>query len=191
MRFPKTKEAFTGKNLAYFGDGFQQKDDSTYPFITYKIPVMDGEFVVQSSFKYSKAIAGGNLILQGSSLDAVLEAARAAVEAAGKIEGVIMPFPGGVVRSGSKVGSKYKFLTASTNDALCPTLKDKVDNSQVLDGVKAVLEIVYDGLTEQAIADAMAKSIKAAANVKGMIAIGAGNYDGKLGKYKFHLKDLI
>lgn len=187
----KTKKYVAGKNLSFFGDGFQQKDDKTYPFITYKIPVMDGEFVIQSSFKYGKAIAGGNLIIQARDEASALEAARKAVEAASSVDWVIMPFPGGVVRSGSKVGSKYDFLTASTNDALCPTLKEKVDGSKVLDGVESVLEIVYDGLTEEAISKAMAASLQAAARVEGVVAISAGNYDGKLGKYHFHLKDLL
>lgn len=187
----KTKKYVAGKNLSFFGDGYQKKDDQTYPFITYKIPVMDGEFVVKSSFLYGKAIAGGNLILQASTLGSCLNAAKAAVEAASNVDHVIMPFPGGVVRSGSKVGSKYEFLSASTNDALCPTLKEKVENSQIVDGANAVLEIVYDGLTKEAISKAMGESMKAASQVEGMIAIGAGNYDGKLGKYQFHLKDLV
>jgi formylmethanofuran--tetrahydromethanopterin N-formyltransferase len=191
LKDDNTLSYVAGKNLSFFGDGHQQKDDQTYPFITYKVPVMDGEFVVKSSFLYGKAIAGGNLILQAATLDACLNAAKAAVEAAQRVEHVIMPFPGGVVRSGSKVGSKYEFLNASTNDALCPTLKDKVENSQVVEGANAVLEIVYDGLTKDAISKAMNASIKAASQVKGMIAIGAGNYDGKLGKYQFHLKDLL
>ncbi|MHA1791870.1 MAG: formylmethanofuran--tetrahydromethanopterin N-formyltransferase [Promethearchaeota archaeon] len=187
----KTKKYVAGKNLSFFGDGYQEKDDKTYSFITYKIPVMDGEFVVQSSFKYGKHIAGGNLIIQAENLESCLEAAKNAVAAASKVDWVIMPFPGGVVRSGSKVGSKYDFLSASTNDALCPSLKDKVKESQVKEGANAVLEIVYDGLTHEAISKAMSESIKAAVKVPGVIAIGAGNYDGKLGKHKFYLKDLI
>ncbi len=187
----KTQDAPTGKNLAFFGDGFQTKDETTYPFIIHKIPVMDGEFVVQASFKFGKAIAGGNLILQAASIDAALSAARVAVDAASKVEGVIMPFPGGVVRSGSKVGSKYKFLNASTNDKLCPSIKDKVEGTQVLDGVNAVMEIVYDGLSSKAIAEAMKASMHAASSVAGLIAISAGNYEGKLGKHNFHLKELL
>ncbi|MEX2683792.1 MAG: formylmethanofuran--tetrahydromethanopterin N-formyltransferase [Candidatus Sigynarchaeota archaeon] len=201
----KTEETPTGKNLAFFGDGFQSKDEKTYPFVTHKVPVMDGEFVVQAGFKFGKAIAGGNLILQAKTIDAAADAAKAAVDAASKVERVIMPFPGGVVRSGSKVGSKYKFLNASTNDALCPTLKGKVAKgkdeagnpyeipvkSQVLDGVGAVLEIVYDGLTADAIKAAMKASIHAAVKVPGLVAITAGNYGGKLGKHQFFLKDLL
>lgn len=185
-----TQEAPAGKNLAFFGDGFQAKDETTYPFLVHAIPVMDGSFVVQSTFKFGKAIAGGNLILQASSLDACLGAARAAVDAAAAVEGVILPFPGGVVRSGSKVGSKYKFLNASTNDKLCPTLKDKVEGSQVVPGATAVLELVYDGLTAGAISAAMKASIHAAVKVPGLLAITAGNYGGALGKHEFHLKDL-
>nr|MDO8114760.1 formylmethanofuran--tetrahydromethanopterin N-formyltransferase [Candidatus Sigynarchaeota archaeon] len=201
----KTEEAPTGKNLAFFGDGFQAKDEKAYPFLIHRIPVMDGEFIVQSTFKFGKGVAGGNLILQAKTLDAGLNAAKAAVDAASKVEGVIMPFPGGVVASGSKVGSKYEFLKASTNDALCPTLKGKVAKgkdkegkpyeipvqSQVLDGVTAVFEIIYDGLTADAIKAAMKASVQAAAKVPGLVAITAGNYGGKLGKHQFFLKDLL
>ncbi|NMC07670.1 MAG: formylmethanofuran--tetrahydromethanopterin N-formyltransferase [Candidatus Lokiarchaeota archaeon] len=200
----KTEEAQTGKNLAFFGDGFQAKDDTTYPFVVHKIPVMDGEFIVQSTFRFGKGIAGGNLILQAKTLDAACDAAKAAVDAV-TTEAVIMPFPGGVVRSGSKVGSKYKFLSASTNEAMCPTLKGKVARgkdesgnpyeipvkSQLLDGVGAVLEIVYDGLTADAIKAAMKASVQAAVKVPGVVAITAGNYGGKLGKHQFFLKDCL
>ncbi|MHA1682522.1 MAG: formylmethanofuran--tetrahydromethanopterin N-formyltransferase [Promethearchaeota archaeon] len=187
----ETKKYTAGKNLSFFGDGFQQKDETSHSFITYRIPVMDGDFVIESSFRYGKAVAGGNLIIQASSLRSALDASKAAVEAASKVDWVIMPFPGGVVRSGSKVGSKYDFLTASTNDKLCPTIKDKVESTQVLDGVTSVMEIVYDGLTKDAVSKAMAASIKAAASIPGIVAIGAANYDGKLGKHHFHLKDLV
>ncbi|HME55504.1 MAG TPA: formylmethanofuran--tetrahydromethanopterin N-formyltransferase [Candidatus Lokiarchaeia archaeon] len=203
----KTGEAPTGKNLAFFGDGFQVKDEESFPFVTHKIPVMGGEFVVQSTFKFGKGVAGGNLILQAESLDACADVAKAAVEAASTVNGVIMPFPGGVCASGSKVGSKYEFLNASTNDAMCPTLKGKVGkgkdedgnpieipvNSQVFDGVNAVLEIIFDGMSGDAVKEAMKAAVQAAVQVPGLVAITAGNYEGKLGKGKhdFYLKDLV
>jgi formylmethanofuran--tetrahydromethanopterin N-formyltransferase len=188
----KTIEAPAGKNLAFFGDGFQEKDEQAFPFLVHRIPVMDGQFVVQSIFMCGKAIAGGNLILQASSPEAALAAVKAAVEAALQCGQVIMPFPGGVARSGSKVGSlKYSFLKASTNEKLCPTLKPAVEDSLVMEGVTTVLELVFDGLTEDAITQAMRAAIKAAVDVEGVVCITAGNYEGKLGKHNFYLKDLI
>lgn len=177
-----------GKHLRYFGDGLQRSKkigDRRY----WRVPVMDGEFLVQDSVGVAKGIGGGNLILQAASLDAGLDAARRAIEAINRVPGVITPFPGGVVRSGSKVGSQYKKLSASTNDAYCPTLRGRVQ-TQLHDGVKAALEIVIDGFDEQHIARAMAEGIRAAAG-PGLVAISAGNYGGTLGKFHFHLRQLL
>jgi formylmethanofuran--tetrahydromethanopterin N-formyltransferase len=125
----KNFEIKTGFKLKFFGDKFEEKIEKAYPFEAWKIPVMDGEFIVQSTFKVGKGIAGGNFLIIGKNQDATLEAAEKAVDAMKNVENVITPFPGGIARSGSKVGSKYTFLNASTNDPLCPTLRGKVENS--------------------------------------------------------------
>jgi formylmethanofuran--tetrahydromethanopterin N-formyltransferase len=177
-----------GKHLRFFGDGFQKSKivaDRRY----WRIPVMDGEFVVEEHIGVAKGVAGGNIILQGATQEVALAAARRAVDAIAPLPGVITPFPGGVVRSGSKVGSKYKALRASTNEAFCPTLRGRVD-SQLIDGVQAAYEIVINGVDEAAIAESMKTAIHAAAG-EGVLAIGAGNYGGKLGKFHFHLHQLL
>jgi formylmethanofuran--tetrahydromethanopterin N-formyltransferase len=177
-----------GRSLRYFGDGYQKCKlivDRRY----WRIPVMDGEFLVEESLGVAKGIAGGNIIIQARTQAEALAAARRAVASIADAPGVITPFPGGIVRSGSKVGSRYKALRASTNDAFCPTLRGRVE-SQLVEGAHAAYEIVINGADEASIASAMRASIEAAAH-DGVLAITAGNYGGKLGKFHFHLHKLF
>ncbi|KRT71160.1 MAG: formyltransferase/hydrolase complex subunit epsilon (fhcD) [candidate division NC10 bacterium CSP1-5] len=186
-----------GGKLRFFGDGFQSSkllDGVFNPPVGrarrfWRIPVMDGEFVVEDRFGMVKGVAGGNFLLLGEEPQAVLQAAELAVGAMRQVPGVILPFPGGVVRSGSKVGSQYKFLTASTNTAYCPTIRRQVE-SVLPDEVRAVLEIVIDGLTPDGVAEAMRVGIRAACR-PGIKGISAGNYGGKLGKYHFRLHEVL
>jgi formylmethanofuran--tetrahydromethanopterin N-formyltransferase len=177
-----------GKTLRYFGDGFQiAKKLGAKRY--WRIPVMDGEFVVEDTTGMVKGIGGGNFLILATSRPAALVAAEAAIGAMRGVSGVIMPFPGGIVRSGSKVGSKYKGLIASTNDAYCPTLRP-LTTSALPEGVNAVLEVVLDGLNAEAISGAMRAGILAACR-SGVRAISAGNYGGKLGPYHFHLRSIM
>ncbi len=187
----KEFEIKTGNNLKFFGDGFQEKIEGAYQFPSWKIPIMSGEFIIQDSFKVGKGIAGGNFLIIGKDHDSTLEAAEKAIEAIKEIENVITPFPGGIVSSGSKVGSKYDFMRASTNQAYCPTLKTKVEDSELRDGDNCVYEIVLDGATEEAIKKAMKLGIQAAVKVPGVNRITAGNYGGNLGKYQYKLYDIL
>lgn len=177
-----------GKHIRFFGDGFQ-KSKKLAGRRYWRIPVMDGEFLVEDSAGVAKGVAGGNIILQAVSQQAGLAAARRGAEAVAQMPGVIAPFPGGVARSGSKVGSRYKGLVASTSDPFCPTLRGRV-TSQLHPEANCAYEIVIDGETEAAIARAMVAAMQAAAGA-GVVAIGAGNYGGKLGKFQFHLRQLL
>ncbi len=177
-----------GKTIRYFGDGYQKSKligDRRY----WRVPVMDGEFIVEDMVHVAKGIGGGNFILQGTSQVAALAAARLAIEAIDPLPGVITPFPGGVARSGSKVGSRYKALKASTADAYCPTLRGRVETKLVA-GANAAYEVVIDGSDEAAISRAMSVGIRAASG-PGVLAITAGNYGGRLGKFHFHLREVL
>ena len=178
-----------GGKLRYFGDGYQGSKMLDGRRM-WRIPVMDGEFVVDESFGAQRAIGGGNLLLLGEDLGATLRAAEKAVDAMAGIPKVILPFPDGVVRSGSKVGSKYKALIASTNDAYCPTLRGFTPQTQIPEGLNCVLEIVIDGLDLAAIEQAMRAGAHAAANA-GITQLSAGNYGGNLGQYKIGLHELL
>lgn len=177
-----------GRSLRFFGDGFQ-KSKQVGGRRYWRIPVMDGEFLVVDDLGCERGVAGGNLILQAVDLPTALTAARRGVEAIESLPGVITPFPGGVARSGSKVGSRYPRLKASTADAYCPTLRGRVD-SQILPAANAALEIVIDGVDPPHVAAAMRAAILAIAG-RGVVAIGAGNYGGKLGKHHFPLHPLM
>src|SRR6266481_1652555 len=174
----KDKTIRIGGNLRFFGDGFQfskKLEGRRY----WRLPVMDGEFVCEDYFGTVKGVAGGNFLILGVNQAVALAAAAAAVAAIRHIPGVILPFPGGIVRSGSKVGSRYKKLRASTNDAFCPSLRGSV-TSALPDGVNAVYEIVMDGLDLPAVEEATRVGIRAAC-LPGVIRISAGNYGGSLG----------
>lgn len=186
---PKEKQISIGGQLRFFGDTHQQSK-KLGPRRLWRIPVMDGEFVCEDRFGTIKGVAGGNLLICGCDQAAALAAATAAVTAMRQVRGTALPFPGGVVRSGSKVGSRYKKLKASTNDAYCPTLRG-VTASELPPEVGAVYEIVVDGFSFEAVQAAMRAGLHAACQVPGIVKVTAGNYGGKLGPHHFHLRDLI
>jgi len=178
-----------GGLLRYFGDGFQAAkliDGRRF----WRVPAMDGEFIVEERFGVQPAIGGGNLLILGEDSAPTLAATEAAVEAMRSVPGVILPFPDGVVRCGSKVGSRYKTVVASTNDAYCPTLRAVSGATRLGDDVNCVLEIVIDGLDLASIEEAMRRGMKAAAR-PGVRQITAGNYGGNLGQYKIGLRGLL
>lgn len=181
-----------GQNLRFFGDGFQSSkliDGRRY----WRVPVMDGEFLVEETTAVVSSVGGGNFLVLAESQGQVLTACEAAIAAMKKVPNVIMPFPGGVVRSGSKVGSKYTALSASTNDAFCPTIRG-ITRTQLSPEVGSVLEIVIDGLAPSDISAAMKAGIQAVVDLGakgGIRRISAGNYGGKLGKFHFRLREIM
>jgi len=180
-----------GSVLRHFGDKLQSSkflDGRRY----WRVPVMEGEFLVEEAFGTQPAIGGGNLLILAKDQAAALAAAEASVDAMRQVRGVILPFPSGIVRAGSKVGAKrYKNMTASTNEAYCPTVRRRLGvASELPEAVNSVLEIVVDGVDRQAIEDAMRVGLDAACR-PGVVQISAGNYGGKLGKHLFKLHDLL
>jgi formylmethanofuran--tetrahydromethanopterin N-formyltransferase len=178
-----------GGQLRFFGDGYQASkvlDGERY----WRVPVMEGEFLVQERFGVVKGVAGGNIIMLGRDTETALRAAEAAAAAMRTVEGMIMPFPGGIARSGSKVGSRYSSLPASTNDALCPTLRGQVEHTDVPPDVESVFEIVIDGLALEPVAEGMRRGLIAAAEA-GASQVTAGNYGGNLGPVHIHLRELV
>ena len=180
-----------GSSLRYFGDGFQKKT-MVADRKCWKIPVMEGNFIVEDGFGAMEGVAGGNFMIFAENQPAGLKAAEAAADAIrARAPDVIMPFPGGVCRSGSKAGSlKYK-MKASTNHPYCPTLRTLVPDSVVPENVNCVYEIVMNGLSLDAVKNGMKQGVLAAATVPGVVKISSGNYGGKLGPFKAFLKDAI
>jgi len=184
-----------GKSIRFFGDGYQVKmrmgDGWEARQRFWRIPVMEGEFLVEEKVGAKKAVAGGNFLVMGETEAATLEASERAIEAIHTVPCVITPFPGGLCRSGSKVGSAYAFLRASTNTPFCPAIKHSLKDSQVPEGVNSVLEIVLNGLDEPSVKKAMGAGIEAATKVEGVKWITAVNFGGRLGKYQLRLKDCV
>lgn len=180
-----------GRSLRFFGDGFQ-KFDEMYGRKVWRIPVMEGDFIVENAFGVKKGVAGGNFFIMARDMKSGLSAAEAAVGAIrNNVSGVILPFPGGICRSGSKVGSlKYK-IPASTNHYYCPKLRDIIADSKVPESVNSIYEIVINGLSLNNVKMAMAEGIKAAVKVPGVVRITAGNYGGKIGPMKIYLRDIL
>jgi formylmethanofuran--tetrahydromethanopterin N-formyltransferase len=177
-----------GGQLRFFGDGYQASkvlDGRRY----WRVPVMEGEFLVEERFGVAEGVAGGNIIILGRDAAEALRAAEAAA-AAMRVRDVILPFPGGIARSGSKVGSRYSGLVASTNESLCPTLRAQVPHTDVPADVGSVFEIVIDGLTVEAVSNSMARGLEAAVGA-GARQVTAGNYGGHLGPYHIDLRGLV
>jgi len=182
------KTVALGASLRYFGDGFQaSKMIAGQRF--WRIPVMEGEFLVCESVGVGRGVGGGNLVIEAGDDVAALTAAQAAVEAM-RGEGVALPFPGGIVRSGSKVGAlTSSSMPASTNHRLAPTLRAQIDDTLVPEGVGALFEIVVDGVDEAAVREAMRRGLHAAA-AAGALQVSAANFGGDLGEFHFPLSEL-
>jgi len=185
----KDRQVTVGGQLRYFGDSHQSsKKFDARRF--WRIPVMDGEFVVEEKFGTVKGVAGGNLLLLATDQSAALDAAQRAARAMRQVRDCILPFPGGIVRAGSKVGSQYNGLKASTNHLYCPTLRGQVA-TELPREIGAVYELVIDGLSQEAVQTAMRVGLHAACVVPGLLRVTAGNYGGKLGPFHFALRDLL
>jgi formylmethanofuran--tetrahydromethanopterin N-formyltransferase len=177
-----------GRKIAFFGDGHQFRD-VRFGRKVWVIPILSGEFVLDRRFGYRDGLMGGNLWFMGASADAALAAAEKAVQAAQQVPGVILPFPGGVASSGSKAGSRYKFAIASTYEAYCPTLREKLGTqSKVPPGVAAIQEIIINGRDLPTIGQATQAALAAAVETPGLVKISAGNYGGRLGKSFVYLR---
>ena len=183
------EEADVGGQLRFFGDGYQASkvlDGRRY----WRVPVMEGEFLVEERFGVVEGVAGGNIIIFARDHETALRATQAAASAMREVEGAIMPFPGGIARSGSKVGSRYSALPASTNHVLCPTLRGQVEHTDLSPDVEAVFEIVIDGLALEPVREMMRRGLAAAAQA-GASHVTAGNYGGNLGPHHIHLRELV
>jgi formylmethanofuran--tetrahydromethanopterin N-formyltransferase len=189
---PDPKEHYPiGKNLSLFGDGHQVKKGPIDGRVLWLIPRMSGTFVIQNEFGRTKGVAGGNIIYFCRNLTSGMESGKAAVAAIEKMPGAYTPFPGGLVGSGSKPASKYRGLRASTNELYCPTIRAAIPDSKVPSDCEFVMEIVINGLTENHVADAMKAAIHEVCNHDGILGVTAGNFGGKLGKYRIDLHSIL
>ena len=189
--FPEAGSRFYIR-MHYFGDTYEEQC-SINGRKCWKIPIMEGNYIGEERFGTVKGIAGGNFLVMGKNQKSALSGIEAAVDAVAGLKGVITSFAGGIVASGSKLGSKnYRFpMPASTNHVWCPTLKGKIGDSNVPEGVGSVYEMVMNGISENHIKAAMKAGILAATETGRVMFIGASNFEGKLGQYRFYLHDLF
>jgi len=189
--FPDARSRFHIR-MHYFGDTYEERC-IVGGRRCWRIPTMEGEYVGEERFGAVPGIAGGNFLVMGRDQPSALSGAVAATDAIAGTKGIITSFPGGVVASGSKVGCRnYRFpMPASTNHPLCPTLRKRIGDSLVPDGVGSIYEIVINGVDEGSVKDAMKKGIEAAAGTGKVLFIGASNFEGKLGPYRFRLMELF
>ncbi|UCE09095.1 MAG: formylmethanofuran--tetrahydromethanopterin N-formyltransferase [Candidatus Thorarchaeota archaeon] len=180
-----------GKKISLFGDGYEIKKGPIDGRVLWLIPRMSGTCVLQNEFGRVKGVAGGNIIYCCEDVESGMNSGKAAVRAIEGVEGAYTPFPGGLVGSGSKPSSKYKVLFASTNEKFCPTLRAMVPDTEIPKGSEFVQEIVINGLTEEAVAEATKVAIEEVCKHPGITKMTAGNYGGKLGKYQIRLHDLF
>ncbi len=174
--------------VGHCGDGYEHVE-TRYGREMINIPLMMGEFLIERRIGYSKGVMGGNIWIMCETEDAGLKAGDAAVEAVNRTEGTIASFD--VCSAGSKVETRYPEIGPTTNHPYCPTLKGKIPDYRVPEGVTSIPEIVINGTTLDAVKEAMKAGLSAAANVKGVKKLSAGNYWGKLGRHHIYLKDLI
>ncbi|MEA3488584.1 MAG: formylmethanofuran--tetrahydromethanopterin N-formyltransferase [Euryarchaeota archaeon] len=185
------KEFNIGFKLKFFGDGFETEEELNGREVA-RVPIMGGEFVIEKNLSAKAGVAGGNIFILAKDQMSALTAVETAVEAIMQVEGTITPFTGGVVASGSKPSSNaYKFMHATINEKYCPTLKDKIDDSELPADVNGVFEIVINGVSEEAVKEATKIGIEAAVKVPGVVKITAGNFGGSLGQYKIQLKEVL
>ncbi len=175
-------------NVGRCGDGYEWEEEMWGRRVI-RIPIMFGEFIIERYIGYAEGIAGGNVWFFCESEEAALEAGEAAVEALKNLEGVITSFD--ICSAGSKPETKYPEIGPTTNHYYCPTLKGKIPDSKVPDGVKSIPEIVINGISREAVEKAMYVCMEVASRIDGVVKISAGNYGGKLGQHKIYLKDLI
>jgi formylmethanofuran--tetrahydromethanopterin N-formyltransferase len=176
-----------GKKIGFFADGFQ-KEEKRFGRAVVNVPRMMGEFLIEKDLGYSEGVMGGNLWFFGKTESSALHAAEKAVKIISATPGVVATFPGGVCAAGSKIGSKYSFLSASTHERLCPTLVPHIMDSQVPSGVASISEVVFNGVSLPLMQDVTLKAVRAAQNTPGLVKVSAGSYGGKLGKYRIYLR---
>jgi formylmethanofuran--tetrahydromethanopterin N-formyltransferase len=177
------------ERVGHCGDGYEWIE-KRFGRQMITVPIMVPDFQIERYPGYSRGVSGANFWIMCKTKKAFYESGRKALEAIGKVEGVITPFD--VCSAGSKAETKFPLIGPTTNHLYCPSLKKKLGKeSRVPEGVRYIPEIVIDGVSLDAVKKAMRGGIEAASRVNGVVRISAGNYDGKLGKYKISLRELF
>jgi len=177
------------ERVGHCGDGFEW-EEQLYGRNMIVVPIMVPDFLIERYIGYARGISGGNFWYMCKTKEAVMDAGKKALEAMSRIEGVITPFD--VCSAGSKTETHFPLIGPTTNHPYCPSLKQKLGAaSKIPENVNFIPEIVINGVSMQAVKEAMKAGIEAALSVDGVVRISAGNYAGKLGNYKIYLRELF
>jgi formylmethanofuran--tetrahydromethanopterin N-formyltransferase len=175
-------------SVGHCGDGYEWEEEA-YGRRVINIPLMMPSFRMERYLGYGVGVSGGNIWFMCRDENSALKAGDRALEAIHRVEGVVTPFD--VCSAGSKPETNFPEIGPTTNHYYCPSLKNKIADSKVPRGVKSIPEIVINGVSMDAVKKAMKEAINAAKNMRGVVKISAGNYDGKLGKHRIYLRELL
>ena len=179
----------TMERIGHCGDGYEWME-RRYGREIIVVPLMASDFRIERYLGYGRGVMGGNFWYMCKTKEAVMEAGRKALDAIGQVEGTITPFD--ICSAGSKPETKFPWIGPTTNHPYCPSLKKQLaKESKVPEGVNYIPEIVINGASIDAVKEAIKAGINTAREVDGVLRISAGNYGGKLGKYKIYLKELF
>jgi formylmethanofuran--tetrahydromethanopterin N-formyltransferase len=182
------KKFDTMDTVGHCGDGYEWEEEH-YGRKVINVPLMMPGFRIEHYLGYGVGVSGGNVWLMCRDEDSALKAGDKALEAIHNVDGIVTPFD--ICSAGSKPETKYPEIGPTTNHPYCPSLKGKIPDSKVPDGVNSIPEIVINGVSLSAVKEAMKAAIDATRNMPGVVKISAGNYEGKLGKHRIYLRELL
>lgn len=180
-------------NVGHCGDGYEEIVEK-FDRKLISVPIMMGfDFLIEEEISYAKGVMGGNLWLFCDSVDSGIKVGREAVRIVAELNNICTTFD--VCSAGSKPvppDAKFPEIGPPTNHPFCPTLKDKLspEEFEVPEGVLSIPEIIFNALDLETVELTMAKVIEGIIDMDGLLKISAGNYEGKLGKFKIYLREL-
>jgi formylmethanofuran--tetrahydromethanopterin N-formyltransferase len=177
------------ERVGHCGDGYEW-EENLYGRNLIVVPLMVPDFVIERYLGYARGVMGGNFWVMCATKKALKEAGKKALDAIHQVKGVVTTFD--ICSAGSKPETHFPLIGPTTNHLFCPSLKARLGKeSKVPDGVGYIAEIVYNGVSVEALNEATKSGIDAARNVEGVVLISSGNYGGKLGQYKIRLRELF
>lgn len=177
------------ERVGHCGDGFEWVE-KRYEREMIVVPIMVPDFLIERYIGYALGVMGANFWIMCKTKETVKKSGEKALEAISKVEEVIAPFE--VCSAGSKPETNFPWIGPTTNHPYCPSLKKRLGKeSRVPESVNYIPEIVINGISMEAVKKAMKAGIEAVLNVDGVVKVSAGNYGGKLGRYKVYLRELF
>lgn len=177
------------ERVGHCGDGYEWVE-KLHGREVIVVPLMVPNFIIERYLGYGRGVMGGNFWVMCKTKQALKDAGEKALAAIHHVHGVVTPF--NICSAGSKPETRYPKIGPTTNHLYCPSLKVCLGKeSKVPEGVGYIAEIVFDGVSLDAVKEATKAGITSVLGVDGVVRVSAGNYGGTLGKYKIKLKELF